>query len=374
MTTGKVPLKEQALNADRITRIAREIHAVLPRFDADGFIREVMADLPHLELKARIARTSQAMHDHLSVAGDEALEVLLRSLPPTPQAAGVTNDFGLHIYSPHSDYVARYWRTAQDLDRALGALQTFTRYFSAENAVRYFLNDFPEQTLNAVNSWAQDPDYRVRRLASESTRPKLPWSPRLTLPIDTGLPILEQLYADPSRYVTRSVANHLRDIAATDPDLVLATLTRWQTARHADDKQLAFIAREALKSRLKEGWPAAYQFLGYTHDAPVEVSAVRIQCTSLHAGESLVFNADLSASETLPLHVTYVISSRTQRGARREKVYFLCRTTAEPGRDLALAKSHHLRSTAGTTITPGRYALAIQVNGRRYPEAGFQVV
>lgn len=374
MTTGKVPLKEQALNADRITRIAREIHAVLPGFNANGFIREVVADLPHLELKGRIARTSQALREHLSVARDDALNVLLRSLPPTPQAAGVTNDFGLHVYSPHSDYVARYWRTAKDLDRALSSLATFTCYFSAEDAVRYFLNDFPEQTFNAVHRWAHDPDYRVRRLASESMRPKLPWSPRITLPIDAGLPILEQLYADPSRYVIRSVANHLRDIAATDPDLVLATLTRWRTARLTNDKQLAFIAREALKSRLKEGWPAAYQFLGYAHDAPVEVSPIRIQCTTLRAGENLVFNADLSASKTLPLHLTYVISSNTQRGARREKVYFLCRTAAEPGRDLTLTKSHRLRSTAGTTITPGPYALAIQVNGRRYPEAAFQVV
>jgi 3-methyladenine DNA glycosylase AlkC len=43
--------------------------------------------------------------------------------------------------------------------------------------VRYFLNDFPEQTMQAVHAWARDGDYRVRRLASESTRPVLPWSP-----------------------------------------------------------------------------------------------------------------------------------------------------------------------------------------------------
>jgi len=374
MTTGKVPLKEQALNAGRIARIAREVHAVLPAFNADAFVSEVVADLPQLELKARIARTSQGLHDHLSAVGGQGLEVLLRSLPPTPQAAGVTNDFGLHIYSPHSDYVARYCRNAEDLERALDALRSFTRYFSAEDAVRYFLNDYPEQTLKAVHAWAQDQDYRVRRLASESTRPKLPWSPRITLPVDTALPVLEQLYADASRYVTQSVANHLRDIAATHPDLVLATLTRWKATRRANDKQFAFIAREALKARLKEGWPAAYEFLGYASDAPVEVSPIRIERTDLRAGETLVFRADLSTREALPLHVTYVISSTTPRGAHREKVYFLARATAEPGRALALTKEHLLRSTATTTIMPGAYALEIQVNGRRFPAARFQVI
>lgn len=374
MTTGKIPLKEQALNPDRVARIAREVHTVHPAFNAGGFIREVVADLPHLELKARIARTSQGLHDHLSIAGGGALEILLRSLPPTPEAAGVTNDFGLHIYSPHSDYVARYCRTPDYLGRALDALRTFTRYFSAEDAVRYFLNDYPEKTLEAVNAWAGDHDYRVRRLASESTRPKLPWSPRIVLPVDAGLGVLEQLYADSSRYVTQSVANHLRDIAATDPDLVLATLTRWRTSRRTNERQLTFIAREALKTRLKEGWSPAYEYLGFASDAPIEVATIRMPRSEIRPGESLVFETDLSTKASLPLHVTYVISSTTQRGARREKVYFLCRATAEPGRILTLSKTHQLRTTATTTITPGTYTLAIQVNGRRYPETRFRVV
>jgi 3-methyladenine DNA glycosylase AlkC len=189
--------------------------------------------------------------------------VLMNSLPPTPQAAGITNDFGLHLYSPHSEYVARYCRTAEDLADSLDALRRFTCFFSAEDAVRYFLNDFPEQTMMAAHAWARDGDYRVRRLASESTRPALPWSPRIGLPADAGLLVLDQLYSDSSRYVTQSVANHLGDIAATDPDLALATLTRWKANARASDKEFNFIAREALKTKLKQGWPAAYEFLGY---------------------------------------------------------------------------------------------------------------
>jgi hypothetical protein len=136
--TAKLPLKETALNAERIARIGREVHAVCPEFDADSFVTSVMADLPRLELSARIARTSEGLHAHLPVTGPDALDVLLRSLPPTPAAAGVTNDFGLHLYSPHSDYVSRYLRTAEHLDRALAALARMTGYFSAELPVRTF--------------------------------------------------------------------------------------------------------------------------------------------------------------------------------------------------------------------------------------------
>jgi 3-methyladenine DNA glycosylase AlkC len=372
--TEKVLAKDRALNPERIARIGREVKAVLPAFDADAFAADVLTDLPHLELKARIARTAKGFHDHLPISGAQALNVLLRSLPPTPQDAGISNDFGLHIYSPHSDFVARYCRTTEDLDHALVALRSFTCYFSAEDAVRYFLNDFPEQTMKAVDAWARDDDYRVRRLASESTRPTLPWSIRIALPADAALPVLDQLCGDTSRYVIQSVANHLRDIAATNPDLVLATLTRWTTERRASAAQLGFIAREALKTKLRQGWPPAYELLGYASDVPVALSPVHLERTELTDGDTLTFTADLSCAATAPLHVTYVISSTTRTGARREKVYFLTRATVEANRPLPLAKQHILRSTATTKITPGPCTLEIQVNGQRFPPVQFQVL
>ena len=371
--TEKVLAKDRALNPERIARIGREVQSALPAFDADAFTADVIADLPHLELKARISRTAQGLHDHLPVTGTEALDVLLRSLPPTPEAAGISNDFGLHIYSPHSDYVARYCRTPLELDRALEALRRFTCYFSAEDAVRYFLNDFPNQTMKAADAWAQDDDYRVRRLASESTRPTLPWSIRINLPADAALPILDHLYDDTSRYVTQSVANHLRDIATVAPDLVLDTLTRWKGEGRASPTEIAFIAREALKTKLKQGWLPAYELLGFATDAPVELSPIRLARTELTCGDELAFAADLTSPVTAPVHAMYVITSTTRTGARREKVYFLTRATVEANRPLPLTKRHRLRSTATTKITPGPHTLQIQVNGHRFPPAPFQV-
>ncbi|MDH6111424.1 3-methyladenine DNA glycosylase AlkC [Kitasatospora sp. MAP12-15] len=372
--TAQVPLKERALNDERIARIGREVQAVLPAFDADAFTADVMSDLPRLELKARIARTARGLHEHLPVTGPAALDALVHSLPSSPQAAGVTNDFGFHIYSPHSSYVARYHRTTEDLDQALEALRAFTRYFSSEDAARYFLNDFPEQTMAAVEKWTVDDDYRVRRLASESTRPMLPGSPRITLPVGTALPILDRLYGDTSHFVTTSVANHLRDISRSEPDLALATLTRWKTEGAATDKEFAFIAREALKAKLKEGWPAGYGFLGYAADAPVAVSSVRLEHTELRDGDALSFTADLTATTTVEVNVMYVISSTTSTGKPRQKVYALKKGTATPDQPMTLAKTHRLRSTATTALTPGAYQLAIQVNGHRFDHAEFRVV
>jgi hypothetical protein len=99
---------------------------------------------------------------------------LLRSLPPAPEAAGVTNDFGWHTYSPHSDFVARYLRTGEYLDQALEALARFTRYFSAEVAVRDFLNDFPDETMKAVDAWARERAARRRTKAAPACPAHLP--------------------------------------------------------------------------------------------------------------------------------------------------------------------------------------------------------
>jgi 3-methyladenine DNA glycosylase AlkC len=372
--TVKVPLKETALNADRIARIGREIQGVCHDFDADGFTQSVTADLPRLELGARIARTSEGLHTYLPVTGPQALDVLLRSLPPTPEAAGVPNDFGLHTYSPHSLFVARYLRTGEYLDQALAALARLTRYFSAEVAVRHFLNDFPEETLKAVDAWARDEDHRTRRLASEATRPLLPCAPRISLPADAALPVLEQLYGDSSTYVRASVANHLHDLSVTQPDLVLATLQRWKDSGLAADKHFTFIARQALRSRLKKGWPAAYTFLGYAHDAPLDLSPLTLERTELADGDTLSFSATLTSTAAVPVHVMFVISSTTPTGKPREKVYFLLRGTAEPHSELLLTKDHVLRSTATAKLTPGAYSIALQVNGRRFPAAAFTVL
>ncbi|MET9105039.1 hypothetical protein [Streptomyces zhihengii] len=374
--TAKVPLKETALNAERIARIGREVQAVCPEFDAESFVASVTADLPRLELSARIARTSQGLHDHLHlpVGGPDALDVLLRSLPPTPAAAGVTNDFGLHLYSPHSDYVSRHLRTAEHLERSLAALARLTGYFSAELPVRHFLADFPDETMKAVDAWSRDEDFRVRRLASEATRPLLPWAPRIALPADAGLPVLETLYDDPHLYVRTSVANHLGDIAATQPELVLDTLHRWKASGRVTGEQFAFLARNALMNRLKEGWPPAYALLGYPHDAPIALTPLVLQRTELRDGDTLDFSAALAATATTPVHVMLVIATTGPSGRPREKVAFVRRAVAEPGQELRLAKVHPLRSTARWKVTPGSYSLALQVNGRRFPAVAFTVL
>jgi len=64
--------------------------------------------------------------------------------------------------------------------------------------------------------WSKSDNYFLRRLASEGSRAKLPWCQKINVDYKKPIEILDNLYTDESRYVTRSVANHLNDIAKID--------------------------------------------------------------------------------------------------------------------------------------------------------------
>ncbi|UKZ02732.1 hypothetical protein BOQ63_000960 (plasmid) [Streptomyces viridifaciens] len=96
------------MSPERIARIGQEMQTTCPGFDAVSFTAQVAADLPGLELKARITRTAEGLHQHLPVTGPAALDAVLRSLPATPEAAGAETEFGLYTYAPHSAYVAAH--------------------------------------------------------------------------------------------------------------------------------------------------------------------------------------------------------------------------------------------------------------------------
>ena len=55
-------------------------------------------------------------------------------------------------------------------------------------------------------------------------------------------------------------------------------------------------------------------------------------------------------------------------------MYFLKTATAAAGQTLRLAKRHTLQSTSTLALRAGAYALVIQVNGRRFGHAEFQVI
>jgi 3-methyladenine DNA glycosylase AlkC len=258
MAAKRILLKDQLFSREKVKLIAGEIEHVHPGFPAEEFVTKVVARLPELELKARICWIATYLAELLPRDFRRAVNVLLHSLPAPVDPTRSGGDF---IYAPYAEYVARHGCTADDLEFSLAALHEITTRFSAEFAIRPFLEAFPDQVLSRLLVWAGDQHYHVRRLCSEGTRPRLPWARHLNLPYDRALPILDRLYTDPTRYVTRSVANHINDISKQNPDLALNTLERWHESRRQQPREMAYLIRHGARTLLRANHPCALQLV-----------------------------------------------------------------------------------------------------------------
>ncbi|MBT2365745.1 hypothetical protein J7E88_10570 [Streptomyces sp. ISL-10] len=82
-----------------------------------------------------------------------------------------------------------------------------------------------------------------------------------------GIPLLDRLFADPTRYVTRSVANHVNDISKKDPNLALDTLERWQSSGRRRPREMGYVIRHAARTLVRADHPRA---LGIVRSSLVE--------------------------------------------------------------------------------------------------------
>lgn len=262
MTAARIPFKDQFFTREKVELIAGEITHVDSAFGADEFVAMVVARFPELELKARIAWITTCLDRHLPRDFREAVSILVRSLPAPVNPALSDGDFGDFIYAPYAEYVARHGCTAEDLEFSLAMLRDITTRFSAEFAIRPFLDAFPDQVLTTLLAWTEDQHYHVRRLCSEGTRPRLPWARNLTLPYDVGIPVLDRLFADPTRYVTRSVANHINDICKKNPGLALDTLERWRDSRLQQPREMRYVIRHGARTLRRANHPRALDLVG----------------------------------------------------------------------------------------------------------------
>lgn len=371
----KPPLKDQLFTEAKVRQVATEIRRVCRPFDADGFVRAVVARFPELELKARIAWMAECLHESLPKDYERAVQSFVSSLPPPADPTQGDNDFGDFIYAPHSAFVARYGCAREHLDCSLDALYEFTQRFSAELAIRSFLNAFPEETLARLSVWVRDAHYHVRRLCSEGTRPKLPWAEKIAIPVEAPLPLLDVLVADTTRFVTRSVANHLNDISKTDPDLTIDTLARWRKSDLQDPKEMAYVVRHALRTLVKQGNPRALALLGFSPAPRLSVSKLVVP-KEVRMNTALELSFTLTAKEDVDVVIDYVLHFRNKAGKlNSKKVYKLAKLSLTKNTPVSVSKRHPLRKNMTTrTLYPGEHALEIQINGAVYAKAPFLLV
>ncbi|MDA0657901.1 MAG: hypothetical protein O3C60_03600 [Planctomycetota bacterium] len=368
-------LKDHLFNVDRVRYLAGLFHSADKSFDAPGFVRETLRELRQLELKARIVHIATKLEAHLATDFRLAARQIVAALPPPLDPTRNDDDFGDFIFAPLGEFVVRNGLAKRHLAISLRTLKAITQRFSMEDAIRSFIQTHTDETLAELGKWSTDGNYHVRRLVSEGTRPRLPWSGRLSIDAATPLPLLDNLYADSTRYVTRSVANHLNDISKTHPRLVLETLGRWKNEGKQKEDELQWMCKHALRTLVKQGSSEALGFLGFTLKPKIHVSNLRFTTDQIRRGESLEFTMTVRALRDESLVIDYIIDYLKSNGTHSPKVHKLKPISLSKGESTTIKKRHLLRANATTyTLYPGSHFLSIQINGQLFGRLSFELL
>ncbi len=274
---------------------------------------------------------------------------------------------------PLNEAVAERALAHRVFEPALALLADLTPLLTAETAVRPFVRHDLHRALRTIRSWTAHSDPHVRRLASEGTRPRLPWASRLPELITDptpALPVLDALYRDTSEYVRRSVANHLNDISRDHPQMAVTTAARWLTAPAPTTPA---VVRHGLRTLVKAGHPEALSLLGHDPDAAVDVTGPDVHTQEVRIGDHLVFHYAVTntGSRTVRLAIDYVIHHQKANGTLTPKVFKLTTRSLAPQERWSGLRRHSFRPLSTRRYHPGLHRVQLQVNGRPYGPADF---
>ena len=360
-----------------VADLGRHLGRTAAGFDAARFA--ALADgLEALEFKGRAQHLAAALVQTLPQDFDAAAAAIEAALGPPGDghegATSPTGDAGLGGWAvwPLAEFVAL--RGLAHPQRALATLHALTQRFTAEWAIRPFLERHPALVLETLARWTRDPSAHVRRLVSEGSRPRLPWGLQLKAliadPAPT-LPLLAALQDDPSPYVRRSVANHLNDIAKDHPAVVARWLAEHLPGASAERRALL---RHASRTLIKRGDAAVLKAWGIGKPLTGEAT-LRVSPRRLRVGESFTLEATLrsDASRAQTLVVDYAVHHVKASGVASPKVFKGWNTTLAPHTTLALAKRHSMRPITTRTYHAGRHEVDLRVNGQIVAQAFFDL-
>lgn len=366
------------INPTLIQGMAHHFKQQWSDFDEKAFVATAVNNLEQLELKERSQQITEAMKAHFPADYEHAAKVLLGSLgDPLNEdlSGGEITEKGIAGWGIMSmvDYVALYGK--EHFETSMALFHALTQRSSSEFGIRHFIIEFPEKTMAVMQEWTQDESVHVRRLASEGSRPRLPWGLRLHDFVQDPTPVielLEKLKGDSSEYVRRSVANNLNDIAKDHPDLVANIAEKWLKG---GDKNRVRMVKHACRTLIKQGHAKTLQVLGY---GKVDLKDAQLTLSSNEVvfREELHFELKLESgsSEAKDLMIDYVIHHQKANGKTSPKVFKWKIAEIKGGKSLNIKKKHAFKPITTRVYYPGLHQLEVLVNGNSVAKKDFQLL
>ncbi len=354
------PLKEM-FNRAYFERLAKEVGIAAPRVERAALVKDLLDGNDERELNARMRHASITLRQHLPTDFRKAVNVLKDAAQRMPKG---------YTALLYPDFVGQFGH--DDTGFSLEALKYFTSFGSSEFAVREFFRRNAQGTLKVMRTWAEHENEHVRRLASEGSRPRLPWSFRLDAVLkDPKLttPILERLRADDSLYVRKSVANHLNDFSKDHPTYTIGLLRTWDRSH----PHTSWIAKQASRTLIKAGNVDALALFAFDSKVKVRVDDLRVEPKRLRLGDTLAFSFNVvsEAARAQQLVIDYAIHYRKAGGGTSRKVFKLKEVELGARASINVTKRQRIVDFSTRKHYPGEHMLEVMVNGKVHAQASF---
>ena len=356
-------LKNIFFTSESIDDLSNAIQRVHPAFDVINFKKCILAgEWEMLELKQKMRHVSTCLYKYLPEDYIQALEILERIAPEIKGFEAMTLP----------DYVEQY---GQDhFDRSLQALAWFTRYSSAEFAIRPFMIRDQNKVIDFMFQLAGSDHEWVRRFSSEGCRPRLPWAmslPGLQKDPSPILPILEKLVDDPSETVRRSVANNLNDISKDHPAWVINLCRKWKGKSIETDR----LIKHGLRTLLKEGRTEALRLFDYADPDQIKDVQLKLARKNIPIGSETFFGISVKNVDSGPvkLRLEYAIYYRKSNAGLSKKVYQVAEKEFGPGMHQLKRKLTFKDMTTRKHYT-GEHILSFIINGKEIARSSFHLI
>ncbi|WP_210486118.1 DNA alkylation repair protein [Rufibacter aurantiacus] len=352
-------------------KFGQVLKTILPQFDQEQFRQLIFAEgWEAKELKERMRHTARMLHHFLPWNFPEAVGVILQTIQQLRERQFPVQHVEFMFFP---DYVELYG--LEDLETSVWAMEQITQFISCEFAVRPFLLKYPERMMAQMLAWSTHDHHAVRRFSSEGCRPRLPWAmalPFLKRDPSPILPILENLKADASEFVRRSVANNLNDISKDNPELVLELLAQWK----GQTKKTDWVVKHGCRTLLKQGHTEVLQYFGFNGAAHLEVSGFKVLTPQVALGQDLLFAFSLKNTSETPqkVRLEYGVYYKKAKNSLARKVFKISEREFAPIEETNITRRQSFKFITTRRYYPGEHRVSVIVNGQEKVIADFLVV
>jgi 3-methyladenine DNA glycosylase AlkC len=338
---------------------AAVLATVIPTFDKERYLSLTFTgEFENMALKERMRHNATVLHEFMPDDYLKAVKVMEKIITSLRERQFGVDSLAM-MFLP--DYIEVYG--LDHYEHSVKALEFVTQFVSCEFAVRPFLLKYTDKMLAQMLEWSLHESYKVRRFASEGSRPRLPWAmaiPALKKDPAAVLLILENLKNDPSEWVRRSVANNLNDISKDHPAVMMTIARKW----HGISKETDAIIKHGCRTLLKQGHMEVLNHYGLESKS-LTMAGFSVLTPGVKIGESLEFAFSVSNDHTEPqtVRLEYGVYYNKANGQLTKKVFKISERIYQPGEKAQISRKQSFKLITTRRFYPGKHQLSVIING-----------